>query len=59
MEALDKLEELSRREGIRISGLIISSFTLMNRERTKEMVLWFMKILLQHILLADSTTIMI
>lgn len=58
MEALDKLGESSRSEAIRISGPITLRFTLMNKEITKEMLLWSMKILLQHILLAVSITIM-
>lgn len=58
MEALDKLGELSRSEDIRISGLITLRSTLMRKETTKEMLLWFMRILLQHILLGDSTTIL-
>lgn len=52
-----RLGESSRREAIRTSGPTTLSFTPMNKEKTKEMVLWSMRILLQHMLLADFTTV--
>ena len=58
LEALDKLEESSKREAIRTNGPGILNFTVMSRETAKETQLYPMKIRLQHIALAAFIMVM-
>lgn len=53
----NRLEELSRSEVTKISGPIISRFTLMRRETIKVMPVWLMKILVPHIPQAAFSTV--